>query len=98
MGFISEFKEFINKGNVVDLAVAVILGGAFQAIVTSLVDDIIMPIIAMFGGFDKIEDLKAGPFTYGKFIAATIKFLLIALVLFTIVKLMNKAKEKAKEA
>lgn len=97
MGFISEFKEFINKGNVVDLAVAVILGGAFQTIVTSLVDDIIMPIIAMIGGFDQIEQLKAGPFTYGKFLAASIKFLLIAMVLFSIVKIMNKAKETIKE-
>lgn len=91
MGFISEFKAFINKGNVVDLAVAVILGGAFQNIVNSLVDDIIMPIIAFVSKFDKIEDLKAGAFTYGKFVAATIKFLLIALVLFIIVKIMNKA-------
>ncbi|MCC6818397.1 MAG: large conductance mechanosensitive channel protein MscL [Bacteroidia bacterium] len=97
MGFISEFKEFINKGNVVDLAVAVILGGAFQAIVTSMVDDIIMPVIALIGGFDQIEDLKAGPFTYGKFLAAVIKFLLIAIVLFTIIKVMNNAKSK-KEA
>jgi large conductance mechanosensitive channel len=94
MGFISEFKEFINKGNVIDLAVAVILGGAFQKIVDSLVNDMIMPIIALVGGFEKIEDLKAGPFTYGKLIASSINFLLIALVLFSIVKLLNKAKEK----
>lgn len=94
MGIISEFKEFINKGNVVDLAVAVILGGAFQKIVDSLVNDIIMPIIAVIGGFDKIEDLKAGPFTYGKFLAAGIHFVLIAFVLFMIVKVMNKAKAK----
>jgi large conductance mechanosensitive channel len=94
MGFISEFKEFINKGNVIDLAVAVILGGAFQKIVDSLVNDMIMPIIALVGGFEKIEDLKAGPFTYGKLIASGINFLLIALVLFSIVKLLNKAKEK----
>ena len=94
MGFISEFKEFINKGNVIDLAIAVILGGAFQKIVDSLVNDIIMPVIAAIGGFEKIEDLKAGPFTYGKFLAAGINFLLIALVLFMIVKIMNKAKSK----
>jgi large conductance mechanosensitive channel len=94
MGFISEFKEFINKGNVIDLAVAVILGGAFQKIVDSLVNDMIMPIIALVGGFEKTEDLKAGPFTYGKLIASSINFLLIALVLFSIVKLLNKAKEK----
>ncbi|MEZ4804529.1 MAG: large conductance mechanosensitive channel protein MscL [Bacteroidia bacterium] len=94
MGFISEFKEFINKGNVVDLAVAVILGGAFQKIVTSLVDDLIMPIIAMIGGFENIQELKAGPFTYGKLIAATINFLLIAIVLFMIIKAINKTKKK----
>lgn len=94
MGFISEFKEFINKGNVIDLAVAVILGGAFQKIVDSLVNDMIMPVIALIGGFEKIEDLKAGPFTYGKLVASSINFLLIALVLFSIVKIMNKAKEK----
>lgn len=92
MSVIKEFKEFINKGNVVDLAVAVILGGAFEKIVTSMVDDIIMPVIAFFGGFDDIAKLKIGPFTYGKFIAAVLKFLIIAFVLFMIVKLMNKAK------
>ena len=94
MGFISEFKEFINKGNVIDLAVAVILGGAFQKIVDSLVNDMIMPIIALVGGFDKIEDLKAGPFTYGKLLAAGINFVLIAMVLFSIGKIMNKTKSK----
>ena len=94
MGFISEFKEFINKGNVIDLAVAVILGGAFQKIVDSLVNEMIMPIIALVGGFDKIEDLKAGPFTYGKLLAAGINFVLIAMILFSIVKIMNKTKSK----
>ena len=94
MGFISEVKEFINNGNVIDLAVAVILGGAFQKIVDSLVNDMIMPIIALVGGFDKIEDLKAGPFTYGKLLAAGINFVLIAMVLFSIVKIMNKTKSK----
>lgn len=97
MGFIKEFREFISKGNVIDLAVAVILGGAFQAIVSSLVDDIIMPMIAMIGGFDEISELKSGPFTYGKFLAATIKFFLIAMVLFIIVKAMNKAMKKEEE-
>ena len=53
-----------------------------------------MPVIALVGGFNKIEDLKAGPFTYGKLLASGINFLLIALVLFSIVKVMNKAKEK----
>ncbi|MBL7811063.1 MAG: large conductance mechanosensitive channel protein MscL [Bacteroidetes bacterium] len=92
MGFVSEFKEFINKGNVMDLAVAVIIGSAFQKIVDSLVNDIIMPIIAMLGNMDNIEKLVAGPFTYGKLMAAVINFILIALVLFIMVKAMNRAK------
>ncbi len=92
MSFVSEFKEFINKGNVLDLAVAVIIGGAFQKIVDSLVADIIMPIIAMIMKFDKIEQLTQGPFTYGKLIAAVLNFLLVALVLFMIIKAMNRAK------
>lgn len=97
MSFVSEFKEFINKGNVVDLAVAVIIGGAFQKIVDSVVNDIIMPIIAMVGGFDNIEKLAAGPFTYGKLLAAVLNFLIIAMVLFIMVKAMNKAKSSSPE-
>jgi large conductance mechanosensitive channel len=92
MGFVSEFKEFINKGNVMDLAVAVIIGSAFQKIVDSVVNDIIMPIIAAVGGFGKIEELTAGPFTYGKLLAAVLNFILIALVLFIMIKAMNRAK------
>jgi large conductance mechanosensitive channel len=92
MSFISEFKEFINKGNVMDLSVAVILGGAFQKIVDSLVNDLIMPVIAMLGGFEKIEELAAGPFTYGKLLGAVINFLLIAIVLFIMIKAMNRTK------
>jgi len=94
MGFITEFKEFINKGNVVDLAVAVILGGAFQKIVDSLVNDMIMPIIAFAGNMENIGELKLGPFTYGKLMAASINFIIIAFVLFMIIKLMNRTKEK----
>ncbi len=93
MSLISEFREFINKGNVVDLAVAVILGAAFQKIVDSVVNDIIMPIIAFAGGFKDIESLKAGPFTYGKLISASLNFLIVAFVLFMIIKAMNRAKE-----
>ncbi len=93
---IKEFKEFINQGNVVDLAVAVILGGAFGKIVTSLVDDIIMPVIAMVGGVDEIAELTAGPVLIGKFLAATINFVIIAFVLFLIIKAMNKAKSLKK--
>ncbi|MES2618616.1 MAG: large conductance mechanosensitive channel protein MscL [Bacteroidota bacterium] len=95
MSIISEFKEFINKGNVVDLAVAVILGAAFQKIVDSIVNDIIMPVIAYFGKLDSIEGLKAGPFTYGKLIAASLNFIIVAFVLFMIIKAMNRAKEIA---
>jgi large conductance mechanosensitive channel len=97
MGFISEFKEFINKGNVIDLAVAFILGGAFQKIVTSLVEDIIMPIIATIGDMETIEELKFGPFTYGKFISASINFIIIALVLFMMIKVMNRTREKIRK-
>ncbi len=96
MSLISEFREFINKGNVVDLAVALILGVAFNKIVDSIVNDIIMPIVALAGGFDNIESLKAGPFTYGKLIAATLNFLIVAFVLFMIIKAMNRAKEMKK--
>lgn len=94
MSIVSEFREFVNKGNVIDLAVAVILGAAFQKIVDSIVNDIIMPVIAFAGGFENIESLKAGPFTYGKLIAATLNFFIIAIVLFLIIKAMNNAKAK----
>jgi len=93
MSIVSEFKAFINKGNVIDLAVAVILGAAFEKIVNSIVDDIIMPIIAFAGGFESIELLKIGPFTYGKLIAASMNFLIVAFILFLIIKAMNKAKD-----
>ena len=98
--FISEFKEFISKGNVMDLAVGVIIGGAFQAIVNSLVNDIIMPILgALFGGLDFShwaitfgEGENAAQLTYGNFISAVINFLLMAFVLFSVIKAINKAK------
>ncbi|MEN9738907.1 MAG: hypothetical protein RLZZ318_941 [Bacteroidota bacterium] len=97
MKFVQEFRTFINKGNVVDLGVAVVLGGAFQNIVNSIVNDIIMPLITLLIGFEHIEDLKAGSFTYGKFIANCINFLIIAMVLFAIIKLMNKTKTIIKD-
>ena len=92
--FISEFKEFISKGNVMDLAVGVIIGGAFQAIVNSLVNDIIMPILgAIFGGLDFSHWVltlgkgeNAAQLTYGSFISAVINFLLMAFVLFSVIK------------
>ena len=112
---IKEFKEFIAKGNVMDLAVGVIIGGAFQSIVKSLVDDVIMPVITLLtGGIDftnwfisldgtKYETLaaaqEAGASTlnYGVFITAIINFLLMALVIFFIVKALNKANKKSQE-
>lgn len=107
--FMEEFKKFITRGNVMDMAVGVIIGGAFTGIVTSLVDDIINPILGMFGGmnFDQLSIKLMGDATlnYGKFITAVINFLIMALVIFCIVKGLNKAaaklsakKEKAPEA
>jgi large conductance mechanosensitive channel len=92
---LKEFKQFILRGNVVDLAVAVIIGAAFGAIVTSLTDDIIMPLIGvLLGGIDfsglSIQVSEA-TIAYGKFIQAVINFLIIGLVLFLVVKAMNKA-------
>ena len=112
---IKEFKEFIAKGNVMDLAVGVIIGGAFQSIVKSLVDDVIMPVITLLtGGIDftnwfisldgsKYETLAeaqaagASTLNYGVFITAVINFLLMALVIFFIVKAINKANRKSQE-
>ena len=99
--FMKEFKEFISQGNVMDMAVGIIIGGAFTAIVTALVENILMPIIgAIFGGMS-LEDMsfKVGnaAIGYGAFIQAIINFLLIALVLFSIIKSLNKAKAAAVE-
>ncbi len=101
-GFVAEFKEFIMRGNVMDMAVGVIVGGAFTAIVTSLNEDILTPILGIFGGTD-FSELKvtlgsgdlAPTLTYGNFITAVINFLITALVIFCLVKGLNKASEKA---
>lgn len=99
---IKEFKEFIMRGNVMDLAVAVIIGAAFTAIVNSLVNDIIMPIIgAILGGVDFTSlaiTVGDANITYGNFIQAIINFLLIALVLFLIIRSLNKVIKKREEA
>lgn len=91
-----EFKEFISKGNVLDLAVGVIVGGAFGKIVTSLVDDIIMPIIGLIiGGIDFSGlSLKIGDATvkYGMFIQNIVNFLIIAFSIFLVVKEVNKMR------
>ncbi|HOU40345.1 MAG TPA: large-conductance mechanosensitive channel protein MscL [Promineifilum sp.] len=97
-----EFRDFINRGNVIDLAVAVILGGAFTAIVNSLVADIIMPIIGvLLGGVDFTAlaiTVGDANITYGNFIQAIINFLLIAFVVFLIVRSLNRMKKPAPPA
>lgn len=93
--FISEFKEFAMKGNVMDMAVGIIIGSAFTGIVTSLVDNILSPVIGLLakGNFDGLAvDFFGVTLKYGSFIMAVINFLIVAFVLFVIIKAMNKAK------
>jgi large conductance mechanosensitive channel len=101
MGLIKEFKEFALKGNVVDLAVAVIIGAAFGAIVSSLVEHIITPLLLTpvldAAGAKNLDDASWGAVKYGKFLSAVISFVLVALVLFAVIKGMNSLKRK-KEA
>lgn len=101
MGFVSEFKGFIMRGNVVDLAVGVIIGGTFGAIVNSLVADIITPLLLKpaleAAGASSIETWAPGGVLLGKFISAVISFLVIAFVLFLIIKGMNAAMKKKQE-
>ena len=112
--FVDEFKEFITKGNVMDMAVGVIIGGAFQGIISSLVDDVIMPLIsAITGGIDfsnwfialdgneyatlaAAQEAGAATLGYGKFITVVINFLLMALVVFCLVKSLDKIKATVK--
>lgn len=109
-GIVSEFKEFITRGNVMDMAVGIIIGGAFTAIVQSLVNDLLMPVIgALFGGIDfstlkyviRAADEAAGieeaAIKYGSFIQAIVNFLLIAIVIFLLVKGINKMRRKKEE-
>lgn len=102
MGFIQEFKDFAIKGNAMDLAVGVIIGGAFGKIVTSIVDDLIMPVVgALTGGVDfKTLAVTVGEakITYGNFIQNVIDFIIIALCIFCIVKAINSMKKKEVEA
>lgn len=96
---IQEFRDFIAKGNVMDMAVGIIIGAAFTAIVTSLVEDLINPIIGIFlGGVDfggLTASVGEATFTYGNFIMAVINFLIIAWVVFLLVKAVNRAKDAA---
>ncbi len=100
-GLVAEFKEFIAHGNVLDMAVGIVIGGAFTAIVTALVDDVIGPIIGMIcAGIDfsalaiTVGDAKI---LIGSFIQAVINFLIISLVVFTIIKAANKVRKPAEE-
>ena len=91
--FIKEFKEFALKGNVIDLAVGVLIGGAFQSVVTSLTNNIISPILGIFGGINFSEyRLRIGKLNigYGAFFTDIINFIIMALVIFLIVKFINK--------
>ncbi len=98
MSFIQDFKAFAMKGNVMDLAVAVIIGAAFGAIVTSLVDDIITPLLLTPAlqavGAENISQLHWGSVKYGSFLAAVIKFIVFALVIFSLIQALSKLKKK----
>ena len=101
MSLIKEFKAFISRGNVIDLAVGVIIGGAFGKIVSSLVNDIIMPLVGAIIGGKNFAELSAtvgsSTITYGLFIQSVVDFLIIALCIFLIVKLLSKFKKKKEE-
>lgn len=92
--FILEFKNFIAKGNVIDMAVGIIIGSAFTSIVNSLVTDILTPITTMFTSDIHFQDIQFHGLMIGNFINAVISFLLTAFVLFLIVKAMNKLKKE----
>ena len=114
-GFLKEFKDFAMRGNVIDLAVGVIIGGAFQKIVTSVVNDLVMPLIGLItkgsdfatkfvaldgGDYATIEEATAAGaaiLTYGNFIAVTIDFLIMAFVIFLLVKGLNKLTSLGKK-
>jgi large conductance mechanosensitive channel len=115
MGFMTEFREFAVKGNVIDLAVGVIIGGAFGKIVDSLVGDVIMPLVSkVFGGLDfsnyfiplagqtattLAEAKKAGAvFAYGSFITVALNFMILAFIIFLMVKQINRLKKEAPAA
>ena len=108
-GFMAEFKKFISRGNVVDMAVGVVVGGAFTGIVNSLVKDVIMPVIGMlFGGIDFTGlkyvitpaegDVAEAAIYYGNFIQNIVNFLLVAFAIFVVVKAMNSFHKKKEEA
>ncbi|QQV03511.1 MULTISPECIES: large conductance mechanosensitive channel protein MscL [Chryseobacterium] len=102
MGFVKEFKEFAFKGNVVDLAVGVIIGAAFSAIVKSFVDDIITPLLLNpaleKANVKNIAELSWNGVKYGSFLSSVISFMIVAIVLFSMIKVINTLNKKAEEA
>lgn len=108
--FMKEFKEFISRGNVMDMAVGVIIGGAFTAIVTALTTSFINPLIALITGGVSVDEngnpiymggvftVNGVEFNYGAFISAVINFIIVAFIIFLIVKGMNKVVKKKEEA
>lgn len=113
MGFIADFKKFAVKGNVMDMAVGVVVGGAFSGIVNSFVNDVIMPLVGILTGGVNFSDQKATlkaavmdgetvvkeavTLNYGAFIQAIVNFFIIALSVFIVVRVLNKAKDKLEE-
>ncbi len=101
-GFFAEFKTFIARGNVMDMAVGVIIGGAFSNITNSLINDIVMPVLGIFTSSVSFADLQMsiGPavITYGNFIQAVLNFLIMAFVVFCLVKTMNSFHKKKEAA
>ena len=113
-GFVAEFKKFILRGNVMDMAVGVIIGGAFQAIVNSLINDIIMPVISLatkgvdfanwfvaldgkeYATLQAAQDAGAATINFGTFISAILNFLIMAIIIFLIVRSINKVSDKFK--
>ena len=100
--FMEEFKQFIARGNVMDMAVGVIIGGAFSAITTSLINDIIMPLLGIFTGSISFAELSvtagSAVITYGNFIQAVLNFLVMAFVVFCLVKAINSLHRRKEEA
>ena len=105
--FLKEFKEFALKGNVMDMAIGVIIGGAFTAIVTAFTDDFITPLISIFGGTEfggkiPLPGPEGNAILWGNFVSSAVNFLIVALILFLMIKAMNKlmtlGKKKEEEA
>ena len=100
-GFLAEFKEFASRGNVVDMAVGVIIGAAFKAIVDSLVNDLVMPFIGLFVDTSSFADvvlhLGGADIMVGSFLAAVVNFLIVAFVIFCMVKMINRLRAKKEE-